>query len=306
MTARDRYASAAAFRAALEDRFRAQAAQSGVPLQRLRKEAAYHRLLQRLHHAAPDSWAIKGGFALLLRLGARARATGDVDANWRAAANALEDALSIVEEMDDEDWFTFAIGDARRLRGEGDDGAYRYAVTATLDGRVFEHLVLDVNVVGEHDPRPIEMVTASRNPFDFVDEPPLRVPIITPHHQIAEKLHAYTRRYAGEPSSRARDLFDMLVIAEQIPLPDGATFTAAARETFHLRSTPWPPQLHEPPDDWTPTWRTYAAPHALRWTSLDDAYTALTHLWNPVLDGAADSASALWNPARWRWTTDTS
>lgn len=129
---------------------------------------------------APDSWAIKGGFALILRLGEQARATRDVDANWPATPASLEDVLSIVEAMDDGDWFTFDIGDARPLQGEGEDGAYRYAVTATLDGRVFEQLILDVNVVGEHDPRPVEVVTVSRNPFDFVDEPPLQVSMITP------------------------------------------------------------------------------------------------------------------------------
>ena len=130
----------------------AHATQSGLPLQRLRKEAAYHRLLHRLQRAAPDSWAIKGGFALILRLGEQARATRDVDANWRATAASLEEALSIVGEMDDGDWFTFPIGDARPRQPAGAAGAYRYAVTATLDGRVFEQLILDVNVVGEHDP----------------------------------------------------------------------------------------------------------------------------------------------------------
>lgn len=121
--------------------------------------------------------------------------------------------------------------------------------------------------------------------------------------QRLRKVHAYTRRYGDEPSSRARDLFDMLVIAGQIVLPDGATVTAAARETFHLRDTPWPPQLHTPPDDWASTWRTYAGAHALEWTSLDDAYTALAHFWDPVLDGAVDMASAKWRPEHWRWTT---
>jgi predicted nucleotidyltransferase component of viral defense system len=129
--ATDRYASPAAFRAALEHRLRREAQRSSVTLQRLRKEAAYHRLLYRLQRAAPDSWAIKGGFALILRLGEQARATRDVDANWRATATSLEDALSIVEEMTASDWFTFDIGDARSLQGEGEDGAYRYAVTAT-------------------------------------------------------------------------------------------------------------------------------------------------------------------------------
>lgn len=274
MGARDRYASAAAFRAALEHRLRLEAQGTGLTLQRLRKEAAYHRLLHRLQRAAPDSWVIKGGFALILRLGEQARATRDVDANWRATTTALEDSLSAVEEMDDGDWFTFDIGDARTLEGEGEEGAYRYAFTATLDSRVFEQLILDVNVVGGHDPRPVEVVAVSRNPFDFVDEPPLHVPMITPDHQLAEKLHAYTRRYSGEPSSRARDLFDMLVIAEQISLPDGATVRAAARETFQLRSTPWPPQLHEPPDDWEQPWKAYTATAALRWGQAGRCYGA--------------------------------
>ena len=129
--------------------------------------------------------------------------------------------------------------------------------------------------------------------------------MITPDHQLAEKLHAYTRRYSGEPSSRARDLFDMLVIAEQISLPDGATVTATARETFHLRSTPWPPQLHEPPDDWEQPWKAYTATPALRWANLDDAHTAAMHFWKPILDGAAASASVRWDPTPWRWITDT-
>lgn len=88
-------------------------------------------------------------------------------------------------------------------------------------------------------------------PRTVVDEPPLQVPMITPDHQFADKRYADTRRYSGEPSSRARDLSDMLVIAEQIALPDGATVTAAAPEIFRLRSGPRPPRLHEPPGDWT-------------------------------------------------------
>lgn len=45
MSARDRYSSAGAFRTALEQRVRAEAQSSGVPLSRLRKEAAFHRSL---------------------------------------------------------------------------------------------------------------------------------------------------------------------------------------------------------------------------------------------------------------------
>jgi hypothetical protein len=43
-------------------------------------------------------------------------------------------------------------------------------VTVNLAGRVFEQLSLDINVINPDDPRPIELVKAQRNPFDFIDE----------------------------------------------------------------------------------------------------------------------------------------
>lgn len=49
-----RYAQPAAFRKALEARLRNHSRDSGLPLDRLRKEAAFQRLLARLAAAAPD------------------------------------------------------------------------------------------------------------------------------------------------------------------------------------------------------------------------------------------------------------
>jgi hypothetical protein len=85
VSARDRYQTAASFRTALEQRLRAEAQACGIPLNRLRKEAAFNRLLARLYRAAPNGWALKGGLALIARLGAGIRGTKDADANWRAA-----------------------------------------------------------------------------------------------------------------------------------------------------------------------------------------------------------------------------
>lgn len=109
---RDRYGSAVSFRSALEQRLRAEAFDSGIPLNRLRKDAAFNRLLARLHKAAPDDWALKGGLALIGRLGAGVRATKDADANWRGTRSDLEEALATVEDSDLGDWFSFTIGDA--------------------------------------------------------------------------------------------------------------------------------------------------------------------------------------------------
>ncbi len=74
-----RYASAAAFRQALEARLVALSRDGGLSLVRLRKSVAFDRLLARLFAVAPDRWVLKGGLALDYRLGAKARTTMDVD-----------------------------------------------------------------------------------------------------------------------------------------------------------------------------------------------------------------------------------
>ena len=74
-----RYASAGAFRAALEQRLLTQAQQTGVPLVRLRKLVAFDRLLARLVAVAPDRWVLKGAVALHFRVGPQFRSTMDLD-----------------------------------------------------------------------------------------------------------------------------------------------------------------------------------------------------------------------------------
>jgi hypothetical protein len=54
--------------------------------------------------------------------------------------------------------------------------------------------------------------------------------MVTPAQQLAEKLHAYTRWYSDEPSSRAKDLFDMLVIADQVQLPTCAVLPSGTTD----------------------------------------------------------------------------
>lgn len=70
---------------ALVEQAVAQAVARGTPsvaLQRLRKEAAYHRLFYRLQRAAPDSWAVKGGRRELNPEPAEHRVTGQQEQLW--------------------------------------------------------------------------------------------------------------------------------------------------------------------------------------------------------------------------------
>lgn len=74
-----KYNSGSAFRRALEDRLRMRSLQTGSPLVRLRKLVAFDRFLARLNQNQPGQWVLKGGFALQLRLGEKARTTKDID-----------------------------------------------------------------------------------------------------------------------------------------------------------------------------------------------------------------------------------
>ena len=87
-----RYATAAAFRRALEDRLQDIARKEGVDLQRLRRQVAFDRLLARLFHAAEPPalpWVLKGGYAMELRIEA-ARATKDIDLTMRSILSSGE------------------------------------------------------------------------------------------------------------------------------------------------------------------------------------------------------------------------
>jgi Nucleotidyl transferase AbiEii toxin, Type IV TA system len=72
------YASAAAFRGALETRLKAISKAEGIDLQRLRRQVSFDRLLARLFAEKNAPWLLKGGYAMELRL-RTARTTKDID-----------------------------------------------------------------------------------------------------------------------------------------------------------------------------------------------------------------------------------
>lgn len=85
-----RYATAAAFRRALEDRLKDTARREGVDLQRLRRQVAFDRLLARLFQAGQPlalPWVLKGGYAMELRIKS-ARTTNDIDLTMRSISKS--------------------------------------------------------------------------------------------------------------------------------------------------------------------------------------------------------------------------
>lgn len=293
-----RYATAGAFRTALEQRLLAAAHQTDLPLVRLRKLVAFERLLARLTVAAPDRWVLKGAVALHLRLGARFRTTRDLDlGRWDDERAAAED-FSAAEQVDLGDHFRFVVTRTDKLSQLVEGVAVRYHVAAYLAGRRFEEISADVGF-GDPLTLPVERLPGPAL-LSFAGITPVEVPILPLEPHVAEKVHAYTRGYAGgRASSRVKDLIDLVLIASRFQF-EASRLRLALDATFGARRThQLPSTLPPPPPEWRLGYRRMAAEIGLE-TELSSGYELARAFLDPVLGGTVPGA-ARWAPARRKW-----
>ncbi len=286
------YTSSSAFRRALEDRLRHQSLTSGTPLMRLRKMVAFERFLARLAADQPDRWVLKGGLALQLRLGPRARTTRDIDLLLRDTQSVpnIHQALVRAALSDLGDWFSFEVAQPSDLASQ------RYPVQSLLDGRLFEAFHIDVGV-GDPVVEAVEMLPLPSF-LEFAAIPATLFPCYPVSQQIAEKVHAYTRPYAAGESTRVKDWVDILLLAQSGGLC-ASVLRQAIAATFEQRSThPVPTSLPHPPALWARTFRRLAEQTKLGYRTLAEAAAAMQAFLEPVLQGRAEET---WNPASWRW-----
>lgn len=274
------YATPAAFRAAVEARLRERARQLGVPTYVVRRQAALERLAARLSQVAPERWALKGGFALETRLGERARASLDLDAEHRHGVEAARADLQRAATEDVGDHFTFAVVGSEELSESGLRLAVRYKLESALAERTFEPLQVDVTfaVPDPWDAEPaVRPGVLAELGFEAIEV--LLVPV---ERQIAEKLHAYTRTYRGGGTTRARDLVDLLLI-RQYERVETAALTDAIKRVFARRGThDVPRRLPSPPRDLAVSYRREAEQVGVA-PVLEEAHQRLVDWLQPVL-----------------------
>jgi hypothetical protein len=258
MKSPQKYASATAFRSALEDRLKKLAQVESLDLQRIRRQAAFDRLLCRLFANPKAQWLLKGGYAMELRL-KTARTTRDIDlglkqlpapaADWDANAATILEALREAGKLDLQDFFTFVFGDAMEDLDAAPYGGARFPVDARLAGRSFIKFHLDVST-GDVLREPYEWLSG-RDWLRFAGIAKTDFQAVSPEEQFAEKLHAYTMPRAGRENTRVKDLVDLILLIERTKL-DAARLPKAIRETFQRRKThEIPAALGSPPLSWS-------------------------------------------------------
>lgn len=165
-------------------------------------------------------------------------------------------------------------------------GSHRFRVTASLAGRPFEAFLLDVglrsSLVDEHD------TLTTTDLLSFAEIEPVEVPAVPLERHIAEKLHAYTRRYGDDqPSSRGKDLIDIVLMSELASYEYGRLRDTIVR-TFGERETHGPPaSLPAPSSDWSQPYRVLAAEVGLD-TDLASGHRAAAAFLDPVLADVPD------------------
>lgn len=278
-----RYDSSRAFARALSDRLKRQATEEGVNLDRLRKRVAFERFLARLFKHSPSRWVLKGGYALELRLGGRARATRDIDLDLPPPpVEDLLDELQEATELDLGDYFVFVVGRPKAIRG-GPPGSIRFSVEARLDGRPFTGFVLDVGQ-GDTPLGEPEWREGSAD-LEFAGIPTTKMAVYPLADHFAEKLHAYTR--PREKKTRVKDLLDLSLILEALAdeLPPGAKMRRTIEATFDRYGThDLPDPMPEPPESWKGPFEAAAEELGLEATAIDRAHWQLQSYLHSVAE----------------------
>ncbi len=216
MTDDEPYSTAAGVEAAIKDAARkAAAADPSLNInERIRLEY-FNRFLSRVFSEGNDSeWLLKGGTGMLARVPST-RTTLDIDL-YRSGITlnqALTD-LQRLSKVDLDDHFRFPYADHEQSIG-GDkqphtDG-YRVAFEVFIGPRKKSTLYVDL-VVGA-------VLTAPASTMDPANA--LNLPRLVSHEyrlypvvdQIADKVCATAQTYRDRPSSREKDLVDLVVLA---------------------------------------------------------------------------------------------
>ncbi len=263
-------------------------------LVRLRKLVTFDRLLARLNLVAPGSWILKGGVALDIRLGNRARMTNDLDLASRYDEQAAAEFFLVATELSLEDYFSFSV---RRSDGTTGESTLRYHVQADVAGRRFESVILDIGL-GDPVPHVVNMLDGTAI-LSFAGIAPVQIPVLPLEYHLAEKLHAYSLQYDdNRVNTRVKDLVDIILISRYGSF-NALVLREAIDQTFRSRATHAVPRKFPlPPGEWATPYRLMALTVRLD-PELHEGYQIASSFLNPVLNAAP--AAAQWNPSMAEW-----
>lgn len=303
MSAEERYATPAAVESAIAAAARtaSRADPSLTTSDRIRFEY-FNRFLSRIFSEESESaWILKGGTGMLARVSS-ARATTDVDLTRRG--HSLDESLGELRRLaatDLGDFFRFDYtGHSTAIEGDQQayvDG-YRVSFDISVGGKRKGTLQVDLaaNIVTTDEPEPAPSASA-------LDLPKLvsnRYELYAVVDQIADKVCATLALYNNRPSSREKDLVDLVVLAVTQDI-DGTKLIRALKIEARMRSLELPRAFELPPR-WGASYAKLArdVPACEGFRTVGEARVLACSLVEPALDGSANGRG--WNHTTLAWS----
>ena len=256
--------------------------ESGQPVRRLNLRVASMMLAGALRRAVDDDGAVvfvtRGGVAMELRAGEKARVTGDVDLVLRGDPESLLAHLDASLADDYED-FSFERNEPQPL--ELRPHVHRIRVKVAFRTKPFMTLIVEVAPV-EVGGDEIEEIAAHDLSTIGLDGPDI-IPVLAVRWQIAQKLHAVTEpplRPGGE-NPRYWDLIDLQLL-QALTGENLAPVKDACQRIFAARGQqPWPPHITTYPD-WGDRYTTMASSLDMPIADLNEAVEVIHMLIHAI------------------------
>ena len=299
MTSRT-YPNPSAMWRATVDTARTVAKTTGRPNAAVLREYLYARVLDRVFVDPDSPWVLKGGTALLVR-DADARHSRDVDLLHQhgTLADAVEQLRTAVM-LERGDQLQFQVTTTHDVAGgQQDVDGIRVGIDAFAGTKKVDTFHIDLVVGSVMTAEPDERPAPSAVNVLGIPAPTVRLYPVVDH--VADKVCATEATYtSGLPSSRARDLVDLVVIARTETMSLHALRAAIASERHHrgLR----PRADFSPPAGWASLYPglARATPHCAD-LGLDDAVRLVRALLNPALMPSIDPLDRAWDPEAQTW-----
>lgn len=261
----------------------------------------FHRFLCRIFSETPtDAWLLKGGTALLARVPS-ARATSDVDLfNQRHSLAAALTELRRLAALDLGDFFRFeyvshtdSLGGKQQAYTEGIRVSFDVYLGVNKKDRLSVALVVKAVVTDT----PETIIPSNLLPLPKLPQCKYRLyPLVD---QMADKVCATLSVYNGYPSTRVKDLVDLVLLTLTQTIDGGRIEVAITREAAS-RGLPFPETFTAPPD-WDASYRKLASPipDCKDYLTVALATSLVNALLEPVLAGKAKGLR--WDPKIRAW-----
>ncbi len=207
----------------------------------------FHRLLCRIFSTLDSPFVLKGGQGMLART-VDARYTRDIDlATCRLDLSSAIGELERLAALDLGDFVTFELRTCEPIKADDD---YREGCRITfgvhLGGREKQSVSVDLVSDQVECEKPDKVTPVDR--LEVGDLPVFDYSVYPVSKAIAEKYCGIIERYGGKPSSRVKDLIDLVIYAltEEFDMPAVAK---SIRRECALRSLTRPDRFLLP-DEW--------------------------------------------------------